>query len=90
MELLLHKASRPLVATRRDGRGCGHWAARFGRQEVLRRLLRELQPDVRSTNGLSMAMCAAYGGHVACLQLLLAFRADLNLRNARRGASFMR
>ena len=82
MELLLHKASRPLVATRRDGRGCGPWAARFGR------LLRELQPDVRSTNGLSMAMCAAYGGHVACLQLLLAFRADLNLRNAPLGARF--
>ena len=26
-------------ATRRDGRACGHWAARFGRTEVLKLLL---------------------------------------------------
>ena len=57
---LFHSPWRP-QATRRDGRGCVHWAARFGRTEVLKLLL-------------SCQACPK-GAAIDCLQI--AFRLSL-------------
>mmetsp|Transcript_56539 Transcript_56539/g.183791 ORF Transcript_56539/g.183791 Transcript_56539/m.183791 type:complete len:467 (+) Transcript_56539:261-1661(+) len=82
VELLLPHASG-VQASRRDGRGPAHVAARFGRAEVLARLL-EARADinVRTTNGTSMLMLAGYGGHMQSCSLLAERSADLDARNS--------
>jgi len=71
------------VACRRDGRGPAHWAARHGRDEVLRYLLSlGMNPNTRTTNGTTMLMFAAFGGHVACGEILLENGAAMDSRNA--------
>lgn len=83
VELLLEASACPLKATRLDGRACGHWAARFGRTEVLKLLLScQVHPDVRTTTGITPLMLASYAGHTDACQILLDRRANLHHRNA--------
>jgi hypothetical protein len=73
---------RVLVMKSRSGNARGR-AARHGRLAVLATLL-TARSDVntRTTNGTSMLMLAAYGGHVEACELLLRHGAELRARNA--------
>eukprot|EP00933_Yihiella_yeosuensis_P056078 TRINITY_DN5505_c0_g2_i1.p1 TRINITY_DN5505_c0_g2~~TRINITY_DN5505_c0_g2_i1.p1 ORF type:complete len:554 (-),score=117.33 TRINITY_DN5505_c0_g2_i1:74-1558(-) len=83
VELLLPLTDRRLPASRRDGRGPAHWAARHGQSQVLESLLRNgVSVNAVTSNGGTMLMFASFGGHLGTCKLLLSHCADLFLRNA--------
>lgn len=83
VELLLTHSAGGVLASRRDGRGPAHQAARFGHPAVLEHLLENgVSVESRTTTGVTMLMLASYGGHVAACELLLRHGAQLQARNS--------
>lgn len=64
------------------GNGVIHWAAIYGRAEILDLLLkRGFVPDTRDKNGTTLLMLAAENGHMETVKMLLQHGADPNAHN---------